>query len=367
MASIYQRDRSPFWWIKFRQPITNKTIRQSTYFRVGVGADTRKAQELEATKTLAERQAPAEASGQWDTWVTSFIEDQTDGRTRERYLSGWRTIRCFLDEFKITTPREITYQNCSTYLKWRVIPDHKQGKYKAGKNTAILEFKILRWLMREAVKRGYAAGNPAREVVVKREPRKVFSDYTDEQLQAIHQAMETEPEPARTQFRRSFAVALLQGVRLNETNANPLTDVNLTGTIPTIRFFQKGGKERVKPLHPQLVPLFQQLQTAKSVQTYPMEKYLSGRSKGRLKWGNRWTKFWMRHGFKTTNPNGCFHSLRVTVENVLREAGVTKEIRETYLSHEHGNADVNASYDRVKTREMLVCHAPLARPWLIVV
>lgn len=363
MASLYQQPKSGFWWIKYRDPDTTKIMRESTGFRIGVGADTRQAQQLEATKTLAERQAPAGRVGKWDLWVTDFIKAQVSGRTTERYLTCWRTLRMFLDEHKITCPLEVTYKNCSNYLTWRAKPDKKQGKYNAGKNTAVLEFKIFRWIMREAVKRGYCTGNPAREVVVKKAPRKVFPDYTDAQLKAIAEAINAEPEPDRTQFLRSFGIALLQGVRLNETNVNPMTDVDMVADIPTVRFFQKGAKLRIKPMHPQLAPLFKQLQKDRAIQTYPMEKT----KEGRWRWGNRWTKFFVRHGFKDTNPNGCFHSLRVTVENVLREASVPKEIREAYLSHEHGSDDVNASYDRVKTREMVACHAPLNRDWLTLV
>lgn len=54
----------------------------------------------------------------------------------------------------------------------------------------------------------------------------------------------------------------------------------------------------------------------------------------------------------------------MTVENVLREAGIEQRVREVYLGHEHGSQEVNAAYDRVKLREMLACHAPLSRLWL---
>jgi hypothetical protein len=59
MASLYQRTRSPFWWLKFRNPATNQIEYHSTGFRGGVGIDTRKAQKLEAQKTLAERRTPS--------------------------------------------------------------------------------------------------------------------------------------------------------------------------------------------------------------------------------------------------------------------------------------------------------------------
>ena len=359
MASLYKRARSPFWWVKFRDPKTAKILYESTGFRHDIGAETRRAREVEATKTLAERQAPLVTTGGWDTWVTDYIQERTEGRTQERYLSAWRNLRLWLEESNLPAPRNITYQNSATYVKWRADADKRKGKYNAGRNTAILEFKILRLLLSEAVRRGYCSGNPAREVVLKREPRKLFSDYTDDQLQAIYKVILKEEEPKRTCFQRSFIIAMLHGVRLNETNVNPMTDVNVTAEIPTIQFQQKGGKVRTKPLHPQLVPLFQKLQQEKKTSTYEMKRTPNGR----MMWGNHWTKFWGRNGFKDTNPNGCFHSLRVTVENVLREAGVSKEIREAYLSHEHGG-DVNSAYDRVKIREMLACHKPLARIWL---
>ena len=361
MASIYKRAGTDYWWIKYRNPKNGKIVRESTGFRVGIGPETRKAQELEAQKTLEERRAPTTAIGQWQKWVPDYLRSRVDGRTLERYLTAWRNIRMWLDECDLPAPRNITYQNSATYLAWRAEADKRNGKYKAGRNTAILEFKILRLLLSEAVRRGYCSGNPAREVILKREPRKLFPDYTDDQLKEIFNAIDKEPEPMKICFQRSFAIALLHGVRLNETNVSPMTDVHLSGDIPTIQFRQKGGKVRTKPLHPQLQPLFQKLQKDRSPQTYPMKSTVNGR----LLWGNHWTKFWHRHGFKATNPAGCFHSLRVTVENVLREGGVDKEIREAYLSHEHGG-DVNAAYDRVKVREMLKCHAPLTRTWLTV-
>ncbi len=377
MASKYKRPGSAYWWINYKDPADRLIKRKSTGFKIGVGADTRRADEMVAQWTLKERQCHGTTADEaWVKWVTDFINDpkhKFSHRTTERYLTGWRVLRMFLEEREVAIPRQLTYQNCSDYLDWRMKPDKRKGKYKAGTNTAILEFKLLRWLMREAVRRGYSSGNIAREVVLKRDKAKIFPDYTDEELQAIWKAIGEEPEPMRTCFQRSFAIALLQGVRLNETNVHPMKHVSLNvvsfkghaAPVSTITFIQKGDRERVKPLHPQLVPLFTKLQSKKAGETYPLERFTQGINKGRLKWGNRWTKFFVRHGFKETNPNGCFHSLRVTVENVLREADIAKEVREYYLTHEHeSDDDVNAGYDRVKVREMLACHEPLNRPWL---
>jgi len=362
MASLYKRDETTILWIKYRDPESGKIIRESTGCHYDNSVELRRARELEATRTLAETKSKTatKAGGEWDTWVATWITGSVSGRSQERYLSGWKTIRLFLTENDIPAPMFVTYQNCSGYVEWRAAPDIKNGKYKAGKNTAILEFKLFRQIMGEAVRRGFCQGNPAREVILKRAPKKQFSDIEDARLQEIFKAIDLEADPDQTCFKRSLGIASYQGVRLNETNVNPMRDVNLVNKPPTITFTQKGDRKRTKPIHPELIPLFTRLQKAKATETYPMERTPNGR----MRWGNRWTKFLRRHGFKETDPCLCFHSSRVMVENCLREAGIEQRVREFYLSHEHGDDDVNARYDRVKIREMLVCHAPLKRPWL---
>ena len=359
MASIYKRKKSSYWWIKYRDPQTGKIVQESTNFK-NEGPDTRRAMELAATKTFFEKNTVGAIEGKWGNWVVEFITQNTKGRSTERYLSAWRTIRMFLEEENIISPRDVTYKNCSAYATWRIQPDPKKGKHKCGVNTAALEFKIFRWIMREAVKRDYCTSNPAREVVLKRAERKLFPDLDDDTLQKIYAAILTEPEPDQTRFLRSFAISLFQGVRLAETNVNPTTDAKLDADPPTIQFLQKGGRKRIKPIHPQLIPLFRRLQAEKATETYN----LGATKKGPRRWGNKWTKFWLRHNLKDEDAATCFHSLRITVENVLREAGIEQRVRESYLSHEHGSGDVNARYDRVKTREMISCHKPLERPWL---
>ena len=358
MASLYKQATSKFWWVKYRDPATRRIIRASTRFRIGVGTETRKAMELVAERTLKERQAPAGNPGRWDTWVTDYIKGQVSGLTLYGYLIRWRTLRLFLDEQKVTSPGDLTYSVCNNYLAWRAAPDRTKGKFPAGRNTAINEIKMLRWVMREAVRRDFSSGNPARELVVKRAPRRLYPDLNDDQLLQIYRAIQTEPEPRRTRLLRSFAISLLQGVRLNETNVNPMNDVVFDGKFPTIRFLQKGNRLRTKPLHPQLQPLFQRLREAGETHTYPPFHGKMGR------WHPLWSAFFRQHQIIQAIPSVSFHSLRVTVENVLREAGIEQRVREAYLTHEHIR-DVNAAYDRVKLHELLPCHPPLARTWLV--
>lgn len=363
MAHLYKRSSSgmasPFWWIKYRNG-KGVIVRESTGFLHGNGADTRRAQELEARKTLEERQTTTtNQSERWDAWVLQFIEDRYRNQpaSKTRYGAAWRTLRMYLDEIEITMPRQLMYLHCTGYLAWREKSDKYNGKYNAGHNTAVLELKFLALVMKEAVRRGFAQGNPCRELELARVPTKKFPQYTDEDIQMIVDGIKREPKAKQAFLWPSFLVAYYHGVRLVETNVNPKRDVRLfpktaAPRVGTITFHQKGSKIRVKPLHPELLQLFQPLVKKQATETFPCPKSFA----------KEWFNFLHRCGMKTIKPEACFHSLRVTVQNRLRRAGIKKEIRKAYLSHD-GKDDVNDLYDRVEEDELLVCHAPLNKTW----
>lgn len=353
MASLYKRPGTVFWWIKFRDPTTRKVVRESTLFRHGIGSETRKARELEAQRTLAERSsASAGKRGAFAQWVKPWLDHpaRLSARTRLRYTECWQMLRLFLDERKVFHPVQLTREHCFDYIAWRAEGKATNGKYQAGRNTALMELKILGMIMKEAVHRGHAPANPARELGLKRAPRKLKPELSDADYEHILKHIELEAEPNRTRLHRSLLVARYHGARLNETNVNPMVDVILwrEGETPrgSIRFHQKGGKVRVKPLHPRLIPLFTELKAARATQTYP-----AGMA------SNLWTKFLVRCGLKARLPNVCFHCTRVTVETRLLRARVDKAVRMEYLSHDAG--DVNDSYNRFTLEDLRQCHAAL--------
>lgn len=366
MASLYKRPRSPFWWIKYRDPITLKVRRESTSFRFDNGPNNRAARQLAAQRTAAELAAQPNsqnANEAWDKWVPSWIERRYQFKPKSalRYSTAWRSLRMFLDEYEITLPRQLTREHCSTYLDWRSHADVAAGKYRAGHNTALLELKFLALVMKEAVLRQYAPFNPARELGFNRAPVRKPHDFTTEgskvTLAMIQDAIAQESEKRRQWLLPSFLIARYHGVRLSETVVN-LEDVRLWQddagrAMGEITFHQKGRnglpRVRTKPLHPLLLPFFQDLKTRGVPRSLQPPKSFA----------KEWHLFFLRHGFKNLEPNSCFHSLRVVVENQLRRAGIPKEIRKKYLSHESGD-DVNASYDRVAVNEMRVCHAALS-------
>lgn len=357
MASLYKREgkgiSSPYWWVKYTDPLTGKRRQESTGILHGSGGALRKAREIEAQKTLLERQARAASrkGDQWSDWVDDFIAAryrQSPG-SKTRYTAAWRTLSMFLDELEIARPAQLTRAHCFAYVEWRHNADPKEGKYRATQNTIILEIKFLGLLMKEAVIRGYAPANPARELGFKRAKRRLFPEYSDAEYELIEKGIAITPKPMQTVLNNSFLIGRYHGVRLVETHLNPCTNVRLwqeaDGTPRgSIRFFQKGGKDRTKPLHPKLIPLFAQLQADKAKETFPMPKSFA----------KEWHNFLHRCGIKAASPNACFHSLRVTVKSRLRRAGIGKELAMEYLSHEA--ADVDESYNRFTLDDLRECH-----------
>lgn len=354
MASLYKRKRSPFWWVKFRDGFSGKTIRESTGFRFSIGPETRRAKEIEAEKTLAERAtARASTSEAWGKWVPQFIAARysQSPRTESRFLSAWRSLRMFFTDQQIDAPRNLTRESCNAYFTWRKAADVKNGKYHAGHNTTLLEIKILSLLMKEAIRRGFAKENPARDLGIKRAPRKLYPELTDEAFNIILTAIPTEPEKYREFLLHSFLIARWHGVRLAETWLNPQTQVwqqEINGALRwMVLFHQKGDRRKPKLLHPELVPLMSELKQKGAVQTYEQPDRPS----------RVWFNLLHKCGVKKLLPNACFHSLRVTAASRLARAGVPLHKAMEYLTH--ASTTIHQAYIRWQPEDMEECHGAL--------
>ena len=347
-----------------------KRTRITTGYKINVAGDIRAAKEMEAEYSYKEAQTVSStpkfrANERWDSWLPQFVEMKYRNKpgTLRRWKSVERTLRMFWTDFKIETPRQLTRQHCFDYFKWRVTPPvtgdkekdkaaakarRDRGLHPATHNTALLEMQALGVLMKEAVHRGFANANPCRELGVGRDEVKKPMDLTDDILSEIEARIAETAGDERLILERGYLVARYHGVRLVETRVNPVSDVLLRDeNTSEITFFQKGGRKRTKPLHPKLFPLFKELQASGATELYPHRENLAA--------------FWFWHfdAWKMKRHGKvCFHSLRVTVQNKLRRAGVNDEIRRAYLSHEQGK-DVHEGYSRIKIDEMRVCHAAL--------
>lgn len=333
-----------------------KRARFSTGYRTDIGKQVRLAKEMEAEYTLKERQANVgrprfREEEKWDNWLPGFIAMHYHGNagTLRRYKSVERTLRMFWTEHGIETPRQLTRQHCFAYFEWRKKPDASKGKFAATHNTALLEIQTLGMIMKEAVIRGYAQANPCRELGFGREEEQKPMDLNDALLAELEANIATAPDADRLILERSYLVARYHGVRLTETHVNPMRDVALNAdrTSGEITFYQKGGRKRTKPLHPKLIPLFAELIDAGASESFPMPANLAA----------LWHRYFVRWKMKR-HGKVCFHSLRVTVQNKLRRAGIPEDVRKAYLSHEAGG-DVHAGYSRVMMDEMRACHGVL--------
>lgn len=359
MAHLFQQKKSPFWWICYTSK--GERIRKSTHLRVGVGLETRKAKILEAEYTLAESKTSRDNpwENQWDSWVGDFIEARYGQRklTLRRYKTIWNTIRMFLVERKILTPIQLTREHCMAYLNWRKQPKHADGKFHAGHNTAILELKILRIILNEAVRRDWIPSNPASNLRIERIPPKEKPALDDQTLEAISAEIDRVEDPELRRFyRNSFEIARWQGCRLNETYLNPMTAVQIK-TAPdgtktgTIKFRAKGNRTHTAPLHPNLIPLFTKMQAAQQTETWTQPAGVDTRP-SRL-----WWVLLKQGGFHDTHQGICFHCLRVTAATRLVQANVSEAKAMRFIGH--ASTTVHRMYQRLQLPDLEECFAAL--------
>jgi integrase len=333
MASIYKKRNSPFWFIQFIDT-DGKRRNKSTGLRADDPAQTVKARALRARLEAKEltRNAGEISGGGWDTWVPQYLERHCESpRTLERYTGTWSWLAFWLQEKRYHSPRAITYRNALEYLDWRISYKKKTGK-AAGRNTAIMELKLLAMIMGEAVRLGHADANPLVSLKLRRDKAAKKPELTDEDIHVIREALKTEPEWMQT----AFDISLHTGCRLRETRL-PLNCIDFAEnkiTFPS----PKGGEDRAfsVPMPSALRPLFQRIRKAKRQFTveFPFQP------------SRRWQQFFI----KINKPHLCFHCLRVTYVNRLRRAGVPREAAMRLVNH--SSELVHQVYQREKVEDV---------------
>jgi hypothetical protein len=97
------------------------------------------------------------------------------------------------------SPRAITYRNALEYIDWRTTYKKKSGK-SVGRNTAIMELKLLAMIIGEAVRLGHADANPLVSLKLKRDQTAKKPELTDEEIRTIREALKDEPEWMQVAF-----------------------------------------------------------------------------------------------------------------------------------------------------------------------
>jgi integrase len=316
MASIYKKQNSPFWFIQFIDADGTRR-NKSTGLRVDTPSETVKARALRAQLEAKElsRNAGEISGGSWDGWVPQYLERHCESPgTLERYTGNWSWLAVWLQEKRYHTPRVITYRNALEYLNWRTSYKKKTGK-TVGRNTAIMELKLLAMIMGEAVRLGHADANPLVSLRLRRDKVAKKPELTDKEISVIRRALKSEPEWMQT----AFDISLHTGCRLRETRL-PLNCIDFKEnkiTFPS----PKGGEDRAfsVPMPSALRPLFERIRKQKREFTveFPFQP------------SRRWQQFFI----KIEMPHLCFHCLRVTYVNRLRRAGVPREAAMRLVNH----------------------------------
>jgi hypothetical protein len=336
MASIYLRNK--FYWIKYRNPATGIIERKSTKLTELV-----RARKLCAEYTFRESRltaaTPAEA---WDRWVENFLEERY-GSKKLRAQCAWRMLRMFFHEHELFAPRQVLREHANLYVAWRGKPNKSKAKYRAGRNTVILEIKFGSILLDEAVHRGHCEFNPWLKLKLHRERPKQKPEYPRAVLAKILWSIRRESEPRRQFLLNSFLIARYHGCRLSETHLNPMTAVELDGQHPLISFRAKGDQIHTVRLHPRLVRRFRRMQSARQRETYVAPKSPA----------KEWFNFLTRIGIKKELPGACFHSLRVTVATTFARKDISRKKAMDYLGH--ASTTVHNSYVRLKPEDLSVC------------
>jgi integrase len=337
MASLFKQKKSRFWWINFRDPITGQTNRKSTKL-----TDFIRARKLCAEYTFKESQlVRASPKENFCQWVEKFL-DERYGEKKLRAQCAWRVLKMFLDEHQLTAPRQILREHATLFLDWRKRPNKSKGKYRAGRNTALLEIKFMAILLDEAVRRQQCAFNPWLKLKLHREPGRQKPEYPRRTLAKILWSIRREPPTRKNFFLMSFLIARYHGCRLSETHFNPIQQVELSNR-PTITFVVKGDRDHTVFLHPKLVRRFRRLIAAGATKTYEPPKSPA----------KEWFNFLTRAGIKAQHPGACFHSLRVTAATTFARKGIPEKKAMDYIGH--ASTTIHRSYVRLKPEDLSVC------------
>lgn len=201
MASLYKREGSIYWWVKYQDGA--RIVRKTTKYRHDVIADTRKAQiEMHELTVRELSHARADERARWEAWVPQFIALRyaNSPPTLQRNDIHWRNLSAYLDKKKLRYPEEITRQDCFDYMPWRMGKQDKNGTYAVDWNTARMELKFLHLVMDEAIHRGYATLNPAAKLGLKVMTPKQKPEFRPEHLVIIREELTKEPEWMRLSF-----------------------------------------------------------------------------------------------------------------------------------------------------------------------
>lgn len=340
MASLYKRSRSPFWWIKWRDE-RGKIQRESLCLRIGIGSETKRAREIRAERTLEEAKAATSVSRRGDKqdlvmWVPEWfrVRYSNSPLTLTKYQESWHAISAFFEERKIKRAEQVHREDVISFVEWRQKPSSPSVR-ASSRNTALHDLKVLRAILYEALRRGWANQNAAARLGLKADRSREKPEFSSAQIDLIRAKLKEFKKPEWMKI--SFEIAIHQGCRIKETSL-ALEDVDLKTN--EITFTIKRGARHTTALHPALKPMFEKMRANGHKRTFDWHGNMS----------RDWARFFRRIGLKGYS----FHCTRVTVVTRLARSGNVSE-QQAMRFIGHANEPIHRIYQRLRTSDLKAC------------
>lgn len=323
-VSVYARKGRACWHVSYPDPLTGRRINEGTTFRMDEPRAKRQAFDYAVQKVKTyQALGPGVDGERWEAWVPDWIRIRFIGRTLQHHELRWKHLRFFLSEHGIVHPRAVRYVDAQRYLAWRTAQKRHRGTF-IHFNTALCELRLLGSVMREAVRRDYAPGNPISNLGISKHPQALKPEINDLEDARIRSELESRP----AWMAECYHIAMCQGCRLTETQV-PMARVDLPRGA--ITFHGKGNKSFTTQIHPALRPLAEAKQKVGAGQLCELPAMAA--------------KVWWQFFREVGMPHLCFHCTKVTVITRLCRAGVPQGIAMSYVNH--SKVEVHRVYQRL--------------------
>ena len=340
-VSIYERPRSPYWWISYKDPIAGTRKHKATGHRVDSPMGRRKAlDEANELSRTAAAYAGSNTSERWEKWVLDFLMIKYRGspKSRVRATGAWSQWREYLMERKIVVPRALDYNGVMGFVAWRTGQKKRNGD-PVSNNTAICDVRICSVVMQEAMRRGFVTSNPCARPGLSIDPaaeKPEISHEEEAKIRAELPAFVAQDPVTFGHMPMSFEIAIHQGCRLRETEI-PFSRIDFTRGTVTLN--AKGGKRFATLLHGALWPML----LARRDAGFPSSCVIP------LLASKHWREFFDSVGMRHLS----FHCTRVTVVTRLARAGVPMSKAMSFVGH--SSRLVHRIYTRLQPGDLTAC------------
>lgn len=332
MASFYEREGSPFYWLRVKRP-DGTWGSVSSGIRVATSGSRRKIQQRVAQETAKEeRQQDDGGQAMLRNWVPSWIGyHYKNKKSAARAMNAWAHLSSFFKYKGVLHPEEVTYGLCHEYMQWRTDAElcEEEERRLGNWNTALTELRVLGTIMQEALAQGWIIANPCARLRLGRKNVKEKRAIERSEQLIIEAALEN----AEPWLRDSWLVGIKQGCRLSEVQV-PVADISIPNRV--IPFRVKGGRIHPAPLHEDLIPLVERRRAEGAELLVELPKSPS----------KEWINFFRSLGHHDLS----FHCLRVTVITRLAMADVTAEKAMQYVGH--CSEMVHSIYRKLRPRDV---------------